>query len=150
MSDAGLTRRGFLRLAGAGAALGGLVSAGVAFADPQSADAQWIAHHVETRLMGADGQPVVGLPAWTRMRVVREDGDVWQRATLVDSKAEADLPLGYIHHSLVRLPRLPFATVNPDRQDAPGRHFEADLKDPAMLTAFEDGVPIWSTLTLKG
>ena len=71
MSDAGLTRRGFLTLAGAGAALGGLVSAGVAFADPQSADAQWIANHVETRLMGADGQPVVGLPAWTRMRVVR-------------------------------------------------------------------------------
>src|SRR5947207_8514123 len=72
MSDAGLTRRGFLRLAGAGAAIGGLVSAaGVAFADPQSADAEWIANHVETRLLGADGQPVVGLPRWSRMRVLR-------------------------------------------------------------------------------
>ena len=72
MSDAGLTRRGFLRLAGAGAAIGSLVSAaGVAFADPQSANAEWIANHVETRLIGADGQPVAGLPMWTRMRIVR-------------------------------------------------------------------------------
>src|SRR5258708_35534963 len=71
MSDAGLTRRGFLRLAGAGAAVGGLVSAGVVYADPQSADAEWIANHVDTRLMGADGQPIVGLPRWTRMRIVR-------------------------------------------------------------------------------
>src|SRR5712691_7565707 len=71
MSDARLTRRGFLRLAGAGAARGGLVSAGVAFADPQSANAEWIANHVDTRLLGADGQPVVGLPKWTRMRILR-------------------------------------------------------------------------------
>jgi hypothetical protein len=240
MSDAGLTRRGFLRLAGAGAALGSLVSAGVVSADPQSADAAWIANHVETRLMGADGQPIVGLPTWTRMRIVRgfpngfiqvwvprfnvhgrvaanaigpvptpspdeleaekldgptimwpvdlpgrvvgggnlrtwpavgntllrtvghnaplrvidsvvgDDGDEWYRATLVDGKTDNALALGYIHRSLVRLPRLPFAAITPDRQDTPGRHFEADLKDPAMLTAFEDGVPMWSTLTLKG
>src|SRR5712691_2589357 len=71
MSDAGLTRRGFLRLAGAGVALSGLVSAGVVYADPQSADAEWIANHVDTRLVGADGQPIVGLPKWTRMRVQR-------------------------------------------------------------------------------
>src|SRR5712692_1538322 len=71
MSGVELTRRGFLRLAGAGAALGGLLSAGVVHADPQSADAEWIANHVDTRLMGADGQPIVGLPTWTRMRIVR-------------------------------------------------------------------------------
>src|SRR5437867_3196715 len=71
MSDAGLTRRGFLRLAGAGAAFGGLASAGLVHADPQSADAEWIANHAEARLVGADGQPVVGLPKWTRMRIVR-------------------------------------------------------------------------------
>src|SRR5438874_4663243 len=70
-SNVELTRRSFMRLAGGAAALAGLTAAGVAHADPQSADAQWIANHVETRLMGADGQPVVGLPAWTRMRVVR-------------------------------------------------------------------------------
>jgi hypothetical protein len=241
MSDAGLTRRGFLRLAGAGAAIGSVVSAaGVAFADPQSANAEWIANHVETRLIGADGQPVAGLPMWTRMRIVRglpngfiqvwvprfglygrvaanaigpvpapardelaaeqldgptimwpvdlparvvgggnlrtwpavgntllrtvghntplqiidsvvgDEGDEWYRASLLDGKTDQALALGYIHNSLVRLPRLPYAAINPDRQETPGRHFEADLKDPAMLTAFEDGVAIWSTLTLKG
>jgi hypothetical protein len=240
MSDAGLSRRGFLRLAGAGVALSGLSPIGVAFADPQSAEAEWIANHVDTRLMGADGQPVVGLPKWTRMRVVRghpnglievwvprfglygrvastaigpvpepglaelaaekrdgpellglvglpgrivgganlrtwpavgntllrtlghnaplrvlesvagDDGEEWYRAALTDPATDQNLALGYIHNSLVRLPRLPYAAVNPDRGDVPGRHFEADLRTPALLTAFEDGAPIWSTLTLKG
>jgi hypothetical protein len=239
MSEIGLTRRGFLRLAGAGAAISSLVSAGVVFADPQSDDVEWIANHVETRLMGADGQPIAGLPRWTRMRPVRgfpngliqvwvprfnlfgrvasntigpvpapspadlaaekldgptslgdigmpgrvigggnlrtwpavgntllrtvghnaplrildsvagDDGEEWYRANLIDGKTEDAVALGYIHHSLVRLPRLPYTTITPDRADTP-RHFEADLKEPAMLTAFEDGSPIWSTLTLKG
>jgi len=240
MSDEGLTRRSFLKLAGAGAAITSLVSAGVVYADPQSADAAWIANHLETRLLGDDGQPVVGLPTWTRMRVVRgfpngfiqvwvprfdlfgrvaanaigpvpapapdelaaekldgptllggiglpgrvvgggnlrtwpavgntllrtighnsplrvldsvlgDEGDEWYRATLLDSKTNETVALGYIHNSLVRLPRLPYTTTSPDRGDVVGRHFEADLKEPAMLTAFEDGAPIWSTLTLKG
>src|SRR5712691_8904014 len=237
MSDAGLTRRGFLRLAGAGVALSGLVSAGVVHADPQSADAEWIANHVDTRLMGADGQPVVGLPTWTRMRIVRgfpngliqvwvprfnlfgrvastaigpvpapgpeelaaekldgptilggvdlpgrvvgganlrtwpgvgnpllrtvghntplrvldsvqgDDGDEWYRASLLDGRTEETIALGYMHNSLVRLPRLPYTSISPDRGDASARHFEADLKEPAMLTAFEDGAAIWATLT---
>src|ERR1700716_288572 len=73
MLNVGLSRRRFLKynLAGAGLAMAGLVAAGVAFADPQSADAEWIANHVDTRLIGADGQPIAGLPAWTRMRIVR-------------------------------------------------------------------------------
>lgn len=240
MSDAGLTRRTFLRLAGTGAALGGLASAGIVYADPQSADAEWIANHAETRLLGADGQAVVGLPKWTRMRTVRalpngliqvwvprfdlygrvpsntigpvpvpspedlaaekldgppllggvglpgrvvgganlrtwpavgntllrtvghnaplrvldsvqgDDGEEWYRTSLIDSTTDAWVALGYIHHSLVRLPRLPYTTISPDRGDTPGRHFEADLKQPAMLTAFEDGAAIWSTLTLTG
>src|ERR1700674_234100 len=68
------TRRNFLLKANlAGVALAGLVatSGGLAFADPQSDDAEWIANHIETRLLGADGQPMVGLPRWTRMRIVR-------------------------------------------------------------------------------
>src|SRR5579859_7993306 len=69
----GLTRRTFIRLAGASIALSGLATAGVANADPQSADAAWIANHMETNLLGADGKPVVGLPRWTRMRIMRED-----------------------------------------------------------------------------
>jgi hypothetical protein len=79
-----------------------------------------------------------------------DDGDEWYRATLLDGRTDETIALGYIHHSVVRVPRLRYATVNPDRADASGRRFEADLKDPALLTAFEGGVPIWSTLTLKG
>ena len=72
MSNVGLTRRSFLKANLAGVALAGLVAtAGMAYADPQSDDAEWIANHVETRLLGADGQPMVGLPRWTRMRIVR-------------------------------------------------------------------------------
>src|SRR6266702_4242425 len=69
--NAGISRRGFIRLAGGSAAVAGMLSSGVAHADPQSADAVWIANHIDTRLLGADGQPVVGLPRWTRMRVLR-------------------------------------------------------------------------------
>jgi hypothetical protein len=240
MPNVGLTRRHLIRLAGGGLALAGLATAGVAHADPQSADAEWIANHVDTRLLGADGNPVVGLPRWTRMRIVRpvpggliqvwvprfglfgrvassaigpvpmpspadlaaeqldgpnvmggvglpgrimgganlrtwptvgnnllrtlghnaplrvldsvegDDGDEWYRVNLLDLASETPVALGYIHNSLVRLPRLRYTPINPDRGDQSGRHFEADLKEPALLTAFEDGAPIWSTLTLKG
>jgi hypothetical protein len=243
MSDVGLTRRTFLKVNLASVALASLfVTAGVAHADPQSDDAEWIANHVETRLLGADGQAMVGLPRWTRMRIVRglpngqlqvwvprfnlfgrvaantigpvpapspadlhgeklegpdvldgglnlpgrilgganlrtwpgaanpplrtlghnapirvldsvegDDGDEWYRANLLDGVTGDAIALGYIHNSLARLPRLRYTPHgSPDRADEAVRHFEADLKDPALLTAFEDGVPIWSTLTLKG
>src|SRR5262244_1861358 len=71
MSNVGLTRRSFMRLAGGGVALAGLINAGVVHADPQYEDAVWIANHTETRLLGADGQPIAGLPPWTRMRILR-------------------------------------------------------------------------------
>jgi hypothetical protein len=239
MSNDGLTRRGFI--AGASAAAAGLITAGVVHADPQSEDATWIANHIETRLLGADGQPVVGLPRWTRMRIMRsfatgqlqvwvprfnlagtvaansigpvatpgpedlegekidgpplyaghiglpgrvvgganlrtwpavgnnllrqlghnaplrvidsvegDDGDEWYRVNGLDNKAYAPITLGYIHKSVVRLPRLRYTTASADRADTPGRHFEADLREPALITAFEDGGPVWSTLTLKG
>lgn len=222
-------------------ALGGLVSAGVARADSQSDDAIWVANHVETRLLGADGQAVVGLPRWSRMRILRglprgvievwvprfdlvgrvaadaigpvatptqddlnaerlevpplyggsvglpgrivgganlrswpvvgnnllrtlghnapvrvldsvegDDGDEWYFVSGLDLKAYTPTSLGYVHNSLVRLPRLRYTPVSADRTDAPGRHFEADLREPALLTAFEDGGAVWSTLTLKG
>jgi hypothetical protein len=242
MSNVGLTRRTFLRVNLAGVALAGLVAtAGMAYADPQSDDAEWIANHVDTRLLGADGQPMVGLPPFTRMRILGglpnaqlevwvprfnmvgrvpintigpvpapspaelvaenldgpnileggidlpgrvmgggnlrtwpgvsqpplrslghnapvrvldsvegDDGDWWYRANWLDGVTGAPAAHGYIHHSLVRLPRLRYTSASPDRADATGRHFEADLKEPALLTAFEDGAPVWSTLTLKG
>src|SRR5579864_4486585 len=71
MSQVPLSRRSFMRLAGGGAALAGLLGAGVAHADSPAEDAVWIANHMETRLLGADGQPIVGLPRWTRMRILR-------------------------------------------------------------------------------
>ena len=243
MSNLALTRRSFMRLAGTGVAASslGMLGAGIAHADSPNDDAVWIANHIETRLLGADGQPIVGLPRWTRMRVVRtyangliqvwvprfglygrvaantigpvpmpspadleaerldvpqmyagsvglpgrvvgggnlrswpvvennllrtlghnaavrvldsvlgDDGDEWFRVNGLDPKTYAPANLGYLHNSVVRLPRLRYTPVSADHTDAPGRHFEADLREPALLTAFEDGGAIWSTLTLKG
>ena len=239
MSNVRITRRGFL--AGAGVTAASLATAGVAFADPQADDALWIANHVETRLLGADGQAIVGLPKWSRLRLMRtfpdgllqvwvprfnlvgrvaanaigpvaapsradldaeklggpppwdgavglpgriagganlrtwpavgnnllrtlghnaplrvldsvqgDEGDEWYRVHWLDGVTIQPVALGYVHHTLVRLPRLRYMPMSPDRADMPGRHFEADLREPALLTAFEDGAPIWSTLTLKG
>ena len=229
-----------MRLACGGALLAGLMTAGAAHAELQS-DATWIANHVETRLIGADGQPIAGLPRWTRLRVLHsvptgqlevwvprfdlvgrvaadaigpvpmpspadleaekldgpelwaggvglpgrtvgganlrwwpvagnnlvrtlghnaplrvldsvlgDDGDEWYRVQGLDPKTYDPSTLGYVHNSVVRLPRLRYTPTPADRTDAPGRHLEADLREPAMLTAFEDGGPVWSTLTLKG
>jgi hypothetical protein len=234
----GLRRRQLL--AGAGVTLASLLATGVAHADPQSADAEWIANHIETKLLGTDGQGIVGLPRWTRMRIMLglpngliqvwvprfnligrvapntigrvpvpspedldaekpdgptvyggvglpgrvngggnmrtwpvvgnnllrtlshnapvrvldsvegDDGEEWYRVNWLDGMTGVPIAHGYVHNALVRLPRLRYTPASPDRADAPGRHFEADLRDPAMLTAFEDGAPVWSTLTLKG
>jgi L,D-transpeptidase catalytic domain len=237
-----LSRRGFIRLAGGTAAAAtALANSSIAHADLHAADATWIANHLDTRLIGADGQPVVGLPRWTRMRILRsfpngqlevwvprfdlvgkvpataigpvaapgldelqvekldgpplyagsigmpgrvigganlrtwpvvgnnllrtighnapvrvlesvegDEGDEWYRVSGLDLKTYLPASLGYVHNSVVRLPRLRYTSVSADRADTPGRHFEADLREPAMLTAFEDGGPVWSTLTLKG
>jgi hypothetical protein len=94
------------------------------------------------------------LPHNSPMRVLDsvegDDGEEWYRVNLLNGLSDTPIALGYVHHSLVRLPRLRYTPINPDRGDQPGRHFEADLKEPALLTAFEDGAPVWSTLTLKG
>jgi L,D-transpeptidase catalytic domain len=242
MSNLALTRRSFMRLAGGSVAVAGLLGAGVAYADSPNDDAVWIANHLETRLLGSDGQPIVGLPRFTRMRVVRnvaggliyvwvprfglygrvapsaigpvpmpspdelaaekldvpplyaggiglpgrvvgggnlrswpvveganllrtlghnapvrvldsvlgDDGDEWYTVNGLDPKKYEPSNLGYLHNSVVRLPRLHYTQTAADQTDRVGRHFEADLKEPALLTAFEDGGPIWSTLTLKG
>jgi lipoprotein-anchoring transpeptidase ErfK/SrfK len=79
-----------------------------------------------------------------------DDGDEWYTVNGLDPKTYDTAALGYVHNSVVRLPRLHYTPTPADRTDAPGRHFEADLQEPAMLTAFEDGGAVWSTLTLKG
>jgi hypothetical protein len=234
----GLRRREFL--AGAGVTLASLLTTGVVSAEPQDGDAQWIANHVETRLLGPDMQPIAGLPKWSRLRVFNtypngllqvwvprfnlvgrvrldaigpvpapspdelkaekldgpelissvglpgrvngggnlrswpavantllrtlghnarlrvldsvmgDDGDEWYRVNLLESLADTPIAFGYVHNSLVRMPRLRYSQASPDRADGSGRRFEADLREPALLTAFEDGAAIWSTLTLKG
>jgi hypothetical protein len=82
--------------------------------------------------------------------VLGDDGDEWYRVNGLDTKTYEPINLGYIHNSVIRLPRQHYGIVSADRQGEPDRHFEADLKEPAMLTAYEGGGPVWSTLTLKG
>lgn len=238
------SRRRFL--VGAGAVVGAAllpVRAPIAGAEPHDDRAQWVANHLATRLVGADGHPVAWLPRWTRLRVLRglpngwlevwvprlglvgrvavsaigpvpapspqdlaveraeavsppvigavglpgrvvgggnlrlwpavqadtlirplghnaplrvlervqgDDGDEWHHAQWLDAATGDPVGDGYMHHSLVRLPRFPYLSANPDRADRLGRWFEADLQEPAMLTAFEDGAPLWASLTLKG
>jgi hypothetical protein len=53
-----------------------------------------------------------------------------------------------LHHSVLRLPRL--RTPAPADREARGPWLEADLMEPAMLTALEDGAPVWAPLAIKG
>jgi L,D-transpeptidase catalytic domain len=83
-------------------------------------------------------------------RVQGDAGDEWYSVNLLDPTADHTIATGFISSSLVRIPRLRDQPVNPDRGDNRGRHFQADLQEPAMLAAFENGSPIWATLALKG
>jgi hypothetical protein len=77
-------------------------------------------------------------------------GDQWYSVNLLDPTADHPVATGFVLNSLVRIPRLREQTVSPDRGDNRGRHFQADLQEPAMLAAFENGSPVWATLALKG
>jgi lipoprotein-anchoring transpeptidase ErfK/SrfK len=57
---------------------------------------------------------------------------------------------GFIHSSQARIPRMRVQPTSSDRSDNRGRHFQADLREPALLTAFDNGSPVWATLALKG
>jgi hypothetical protein len=235
------TRRQFLSAAGTSAAVAGLAGVGLAYADPQSDSAQWLANPGQARLLGADDLPIASLPIQTRMRIVRtldsglmevwvprfslygrvapgdvgpvpapaqdeligqttvgpplldgvgmpgrvagdanlrswpavrddtamrvapnnaalraldrvqgDAGDNWYFVNVLDPTADHTVATGFINSTLVRLPRLREQPVSPDRGDNRGRHFQADLQEPAMLAAFENGSPVWTTLTLIG
>jgi hypothetical protein len=62
-----------------------------------------------------------------------DDGEVWYRT------ADGD----YLPTAAVRLPRPPTRTFS-------GRWLDADLVEPAMLTAYEGDQPIMTTLAIKG
>ncbi len=236
-----LTRRHALLVAGGAAAALGAFAYGNVLADPQSDNAAWLANPAETKLLGADGDPIVGLPVGTRMRIVRalpngrievwvprfglygavpplavasaaapsaadlageraigppliggvglpgrvsgasnlrswptvagdtllrtmphntplrvldlvegDDHDQWYSVNVLDPTAAQPVATGFIHNTLVRLPRMRDQPTSSDRSDNRGRHFQADLKEPALLTAFDNGSPVWCTLALKG
>jgi lipoprotein-anchoring transpeptidase ErfK/SrfK len=60
------------------------------------------------------------------------DGETWYRVE--DGQ--------YVHHSLVRLPK-PFPTH-------PGKVIVAELAEPTLVTAYEDGKPAYAAMALKG
>ena len=62
-----------------------------------------------------------------------EDGETWFRT------ADGD----YLPQSVVRLPRPPTRTFA-------GRWIDVDLRDPAMLVAYEGDTPVLTTLTIHG
>jgi hypothetical protein len=62
-----------------------------------------------------------------------DDGDLWYRTQDGD----------YLPEAAVRLPRQPPRTFS-------GRWLDADLREPAMLTAYEGDQPVLTTLTIHG
>jgi hypothetical protein len=78
-----------------------------------------------------------------------DDGEEWYHVNLLNEGGFDAIADGYLHNSVVRLPRGLQAT-SPDRADMSGRWIQADLKDPAIVVAYQDGAPIWSTMAIKG
>jgi hypothetical protein len=72
------------------------------------------------------------VPIMVHDTVQGADGGTWYR---VDQ--------GYVSAASVRLPSPPPTTYA-------GRWLDADLREPAMLTAYEGSVPVFSTLAIKG
>lgn len=81
-------------------------------------------------------------------RVQGDDGGDWYAVDWLDPESQSRIGVGFLHNSALRLPRLR-TPVAADRAER-GRWFEADLMEPAMLLAVEDGAPIWATLAIKG
>jgi hypothetical protein len=84
--------------------------------------------------------------------VAGEDGEPWYR--VADDVGGGKAPRGtsfFIHSSFVRVPRTDFhpLSANPDRTPM-GKWFEADLKEPCILTAYEDGRAVFASLALHG
>ncbi len=72
-------------------------------------------------------------PVTIAATVEGDDGDTWYRTTNGD----------YLPRSAVRVPRVPPRTFA-------GRWIDADLVEPAMVTAYEGDTPVLTTLTIHG
>src|SRR6266536_1364250 len=231
------TRRLFLT--GVGGALVSLSALGRAAAEPHADEAQWIANHMETRLLGSDGNPIAGLPAWTRMRILRglpngtlqvwvprfslvgrvpisaigpipiptpdelqaelldgpeslgaiglpgrtvgggnlrtwpgaanpllrtlghnapvralesvvgDDGDEWYRVQWLDGPTNQPIALGYVHNSIVRLPRLRYQPRTPDHTGLPSSYATSSAgrlggRGSGVVVAAPQGDPLQS------
>jgi lipoprotein-anchoring transpeptidase ErfK/SrfK len=68
---------------------------------------------------------------------------VHDRVRGVDGKTWYRVDNGYLAEDSVRLPTQPTRTYS-------GRWIDADLKEPAMLVAYDGDTPIMSTLVIKG
>jgi hypothetical protein len=90
-------------------------------------------------------------PVRVLQEVQGDDSEQWFHVQMLDSASLDPVADGYLHNSVLRLPRLrtPIVADAADRLSGT-KWFEADLQDPAMLMAYQDGVPVWNTLTLKG
>ncbi len=73
------------------------------------------------------------VPVTVYESVMGDDGKIWYRVG--DDE--------YIHHGGVRLPRPPVQTF-------PGRWIDADLQEPALLTAYEGDQVVYTALAIKG
>ena len=90
-------------------------------------------------------------PLWIVETVYGEDGEPWYRLSPEAAGANPQPNLSYfVHNNSIRIPRTdnhPLAK-NPDR--TPEAWFEADVKQPLLLTAYERNQPVWSSLALFG
>jgi hypothetical protein len=68
-------------------------------------------------------------------------GEKWYSVRVLDPMAAQTVATRYIHSALVRVPRLRDQPTSSDRSDNRGKHFQADLLEPALLTAFETAHP---------
>jgi lipoprotein-anchoring transpeptidase ErfK/SrfK len=83
--------------------------------------------------------------------VYGEDGDPWYR--LSDEAGGPGLPRGasvFVHSNDVRLPRTDFHPLTPNPDRSPRQWFEADLQQPAILTAYDGDRAVWSSLVIHG
>jgi hypothetical protein len=80
-----------------------------------------------------------------------EDGDPWYRVS--EQAAGPQAPRGaafFMHNSFVRVPRTEFHPLSRSPDRVTSRWFEADLQPPSILTAYEAGRAVWSSLALHG